>query len=226
MIKRKTIWSLSSRGLIFVSVLVATLFLVQGEALASKRKAPAKINVRLGAIVNKLPAGYRVVRVSGAKFYYHGGFFYRHGPSGYVVVKAPLGAVISTLPVGFTRVVVSGMEYYFYGGVYYRSIPSGYIVIKEPVETIAVQVPSQNLNTSPGASQPQAIVSSKVLVTAQSLNVRSGPGTNHPVIRQTYKENILVIHGNAPGWLYVELPNGQFGWVMSKFTVQTPLNRH
>jgi uncharacterized protein YgiM (DUF1202 family) len=75
-----------------------------------------------------------------------------------------------------------------------------------------------------GLMQPPypAIVSpapgQQVAVTAEQLDVRSGPGLNHPLVTHVAKGAVLVIRGSAPGWLYVQLPNGTFGWVMSKFT--------
>ena len=55
-------------------------------------------------------------------------------------------------------------------------------------------------------------------VQARILNVRSGPGLNHAVIRQVRSGEHLMIQGNAPGWYYVLLPDGTSGWVMSKYT--------
>jgi uncharacterized protein YgiM (DUF1202 family) len=51
------------------------------------------------------------------------------------------------------------------------------------------------------------------------LNVRSGPGANHEVTSQIRQGAILEVHGTSPGWLFVKLPSGKFGWVMEKFTV-------
>jgi uncharacterized protein YraI len=57
-----------------------------------------------------------------------------------------------------------------------------------------------------------------VAVTATRLNVRSGPGLNFPLVLQIRRHDALVVHGYAPDWLYVKMPNGSFGWVMIKFT--------
>jgi len=45
---------------------------------------------------------------------------------------------------------------------------------------------------------------------------------NHPVVHQVYQGNMLAVQNHAPGWLYVKLPSGQFGWVVAKFTTQIP----
>jgi hypothetical protein len=42
------------------------------------------------------------------------------------------------------------------------------------------------------------------------------------VIGQVSQGDVLVIRGNAPEWLYVQIPSGRFGWVLERFT--TPLS--
>jgi uncharacterized protein YgiM (DUF1202 family) len=69
---------------------------------------------------------------------------------------------------------------------------------------------------------PAVVVSGRATVTASVLNVRSGPGLNYPVIEQVYQGAVMRLHGNAPGWLYALLPNGQFGWVSASFTAPIP----
>ena len=72
----------------------------------------------------------------------------------------------------------------------------------------------------PCAIQPLPAEGERMSVITHTLNVRSGPGMNFPVINYAYQGNLLTINGKAPGWLYVQLPNGQFGWVMAKYTTQ------
>ena len=60
----------------------------------------------------------------------------------------------------------------------------------------------------------------EAVVTAALLNVRSGPGKNHPVTHQIWKGSRLVIRGSSGGWIYVRLPSGEYGWVMQEFTVR------
>ncbi len=119
-------------------------------------------------------------------------------------MKAPIGAIVVALPVGFET-------YYYYGGVYYQKVPSGYVVVEPPPESAVVEQPSAPIQPPPTGIR-------RVSVTVHTLNVRAGPGESHPVIHQASQGNILVIHGNAPGWFYVQLPSGMFGWVMEKFT--------
>jgi len=163
-------------------------------------------------IVN-LPVGYVSVWVGGANYFYNAGVFYQKRPNGFIVAPPPVGAIIASIPVGFQVVVIGGLAYYCYGGAYYQRVPSGYIVVEAPPGVVTVEEPSALIQVPETAR-------GRVSVTAHTLNVRSGPGSNRPVIHQMYQGNILAIYGNAPGWLYVKLPSGKFGWVMQKFTVQ------
>jgi hypothetical protein len=164
----------------------------------------------LGSVIARLPIGYITVRFGGVRYFFHGGVFYKRGPQGYVVVKAPIGAIVATLPVGFAAVVIAGLTYYYYAGVYYEQVPSGYVVVEPPPEAV-IEEPRAVI-------QPSEVASGRVSVTAHALNVRSGPAMNYPVIHQVNQNEILVIHGKAPSWLYVKLPSGEFGWVMEEYT--------
>jgi len=114
-----------------------------------------------------------------------------------------MGAVSLTLPIGYRTVVHSGVTLYACDGVFYRRAPVGYEVVALP--------------TAPVEPQPPA-AGSRVAVTTELLNVRSGPGMNHHVIEQVFLNTVLAVHGQAPGWLYVELPAGSLGWVLARYT--------
>jgi len=158
-----------------------------------------------GTVARRPPVGHRPVWVRHRKYFYHRGAFYRRRPPGYVVVRAPIGAVVPAIPFGCVTFGARKHSYYYYGGVYYRRAPSGYVVVEAPRQSVIVdQVPS------PGVGESMS-------VTAALLNVRSGPGKNHPVIHQVRRGDRLLIQGHAPGWFYVKLPFGDFGWVMSEF---------
>lgn len=57
-----------------------------------------------------------------------------------------------------------------------------------------------------------------VIVTAQLLNVRSGPGLENPAVLQVPNGTVLSIQGNAPGWYYVRTTDNLYGWVMTQYT--------
>jgi N-acetylmuramoyl-L-alanine amidase len=67
--------------------------------------------------------------------------------------------------------------------------------------------------------QPARTASGDVVVNVPLLNVRSGPGLGYEKIYQFPKGYVLEVHGRTLDWLYVQLPNGEFGWVDSVYTV-------
>ena len=170
---------------------------------------------RYGRVVVSLPAKHRRIVVGRQKYFFHHGVFYRKGPGGYVVVRAPMGAIVARIPVGFLTFVVGDMTYFYYGGIYYRQVPSGYVAVESPPETVVVQESSGEYDVTP-------TVGDQVSVTAESLNVRSGPNKNHSVIAQIPHGTVMVVRGHAPGWLYVELCNGTFGWIKAGYTALLP----
>ena len=178
------------------------LFLVAlppGWATAQPRYRP--VHAGYGKVVKVLPAGYRVVTVGGVAYHYHHGVFYRPRGKRWVVVRPPMGAVVAVPPAAAVKVTVAGVPHYLSGGVYYRKVPAGYRVVKAPVATVATPVPGD-----------------RVQVTVRLLNVRSGPGKGHDVIRKVAEGKPLTVRGNAPGWLFVELGDGGTGWVMDAYT--------
>jgi uncharacterized protein YgiM (DUF1202 family) len=168
------------------------------------RHAPAKM-------YKKMPPGHRNVRVGKSMYYVHGGAFYVRKPAGFVAVRAPVGALVVGLPIGAMALLIGGLTYYVYNDVYYRRAPDGYVVVERPAEVVVAK------DASPVVPAHQ-ITGETVAVTATLLNVRSGPGLNFPVVRQVRRHDSLAVHGYAPDWLYVKMPDGSFGWVMLKFT--------
>ena len=177
----------------------------------SKRRIISPRVSRHGHVVRKLPRGYRRVWYKNKPYFYIGGEFYTSGPSGFIVVRAPIGSIVVSLPVGFRRIWVSGAYFYTYGGTFYRRAPSGFVVVAPPAEVVLEE-------QAPVLVQPSEAAEGQVSVTASILNVRSGPDLSYPLIYQVHSGYILEVHGQSRGWLYVELPNGEFGWVMAEFT--------
>jgi hypothetical protein len=155
-------------------------------------------------VIITLPAGFRTVWVGGLKYFSHGGLYYRKAPGGYLAVDPPVGMVVRVLPGSVRKVKLKGAVYYRKGHVYYRKVPSGFMVVEAP-----------GVATLP---RDRAFAAGTVSVTAYALNVRSGPGKKHPVIRTIGKGKNLVVRGRKGGWLYVRTPRGEFGWVKAKYT--------
>ena len=151
-----------------------------------------------------MPKGHVPLRWKGHDYYFHGGHFYRHRDHRYHWIKPPRGIIVPLLPLLFTTMVIAGVTYYYYDDVYYRRVPAGYVVVDAPTPVV-VQPPTT------GAAY-------NVAVTAPSLNVREGPGPNYRVMEVMPQGATLVVHATSPGWLYVQLPSGQFGWVAQIYT--------
>jgi hypothetical protein len=113
--------------------------------------------------------------------------------------------VVPVLPAPAVLITIGAMTYYTYADVYYQRVPDGYRVVPPPVKP----------------TQPDKAVAwegDQVQVTVPILNVRSGPGTEHPVIKEVQRGDILVVQASSSDWYYVKLPDASLGWVMVKFT--------
>jgi len=95
-------------------------------------------------------------------------------------------------------------------------------VVQEPPAATQGTVKNQQSTPVPKAptatsvpATPTPIPSPFAVVKAETLNVRSGPTTRHPVIGKVTKGDKLDIIGknNQGTWWKVKLPNGKAGWV-------------
>lgn len=67
----------------------------------------------------------------------------------------------------------------------------------------------------PTAGTPTTI-SGTVTVTGNNVNVRTGPGTNFPVVTKVSKGTTMTVKDSAFGWYKVVLPDGNTtGWIAS-----------
>ncbi|HOL16976.1 MAG TPA: N-acetylmuramoyl-L-alanine amidase [Bacillota bacterium] len=64
----------------------------------------------------------------------------------------------------------------------------------------------------PAAARP-------LIVEADLLNVRSGPGTNYGVLAQIPRGTVVTAVGASGTWARVILPDGKAGWVSSPYTM-------
>ena len=211
----------------FFAVGLATLFactpiLTESAYAARKHRPPVRHRsvhhyYHRPYISPLLPLTFALVTIAGMHYYYHRGVYYRELPyKRYVVTKPPAGAVVTQLPPGYIMFRSGEIEYYYYGDAYYNRVPSGYIVVKPPYEASTAASISRH--------QPASPVTGQVKVASHMLNVRSGPGMNHPILFQIPNGVVVETHGTAPEWLFVKLPSGEFGWVMQKFTVSEPVS--
>jgi uncharacterized protein YraI len=64
-------------------------------------------------------------------------------------------------------------------------------------------------------------------VQAVFLNFRTGPSTNNSIIAAYPRNTMVTLSGrnNAGNWLYVQVPNGQLGWMSAGYLATSyPVN--
>jgi hypothetical protein len=156
-----------------------------------------------GRVHRSLPAGVFTLHLGGAMFSYHSGTYYRHSPRGYVVVQAPVGARVRTLPDTCLPVDFEGRRYYDCNEVYYEGDGEDYVVIEGLPRTYVELI---------------AVAGDEVRVRAESLNVRTGPGTRYQVVSKLYRGDIVEVDGSDQGWYHIILADGSYGWVLRDHT--------
>ncbi|MCI5166750.1 MAG: hypothetical protein D3903_11810 [Candidatus Electrothrix sp. GM3_4] len=167
----------------------------------SRRPAVVRHSFPVRRVLRALPLGYAAIMFSNSLYYYNAGSFYRKDPGGYVVIDAPVGAVVPALPTGYSFLLMEGMRYYTHAGNYYLQVSDGYQVVLDPRRGV-----------------PQSVVSNKVVVTSNTLNVRSGPSLQYYIANKAYYGDVLQVLQRESDWVYVQLPDKSRGWVMTRFT--------
>ncbi len=114
----------------FLSLLLSSVAVLTLGTATARGDTQIKVGVSIGA---HLPRGAVEVSVGRDRYYTHRGVYYRPGPNGYVVVRAPRGIIIRELPPRTTRIHVGSRVYYRHGNVYYERGPAGYVVVDAPV---------------------------------------------------------------------------------------------
>lgn len=69
-------------------------------------------------------------------------------------------------------------------------------------------------------SAPQELVLRQVKIIAKIVNIRSGPGLENTVINQAHRDETVDVIGVSPDWLYVKTQEGQYGWLMTQYTLE------
>lgn len=154
---------------------------------------------------HSLPAHAVALHIAGAAFFYHLGKYYQKTHKGYVTVAAPIGATVPTLPAGCSSLHIGSNLYFNCSNVFYEPVPNGFIVVNNPQPQTTY-------------SHKIAKAGDKVRIKVETLNVRSGPGKRFQVVDQLYRGQVVEVGGNDGTWYYVQLPDGSYGWIMSKYT--------
>jgi len=131
-------------------LLAAAAFLFAGMLTADSTQAqlrrrvvrPRNVPV-VGHVVRALPGGYVRLTVGGFPYFYYGGVFYHHRPSGYEVVEAPAGATVASVPQDATLITVDSRTYSYFEGVFYvwDSDEDAYVVVDPPIGAEVPYVP-------------------------------------------------------------------------------------
>ncbi len=94
-----------------------------------------------GQVVPALPRDHRVVTHGGARYYFHGGVWYRPQGPRFAIVAPPIGLFIPFLPPYYATVWFGGRPYYYANEVYYTHRGDGYVVVEPPQGDISQAPP-------------------------------------------------------------------------------------
>ena len=175
-------------------------FFPSDRSRSVSRRSVRSHHFPVGRVLTDLPLGYAAIMLANSLYYYYGGSFYRRNPGGYVAIHAPVGAVVPVLPAGYSFLRIDGVRYYTHAGNYYLQVFDGYQIVSDPRRSV-----------------PQSVVSNKVVVTSNVLNVRSGPSFQHYIANRVYYGDVLQVLQRNVDWVYVQLPDKSRGWVMTRF---------
>lgn len=102
--------------------------------------------------------------------------------------------------------------------------PPRTVVYTTPPQVIVKQSPEvvyyeRTYSPMPPAQRELETILRKVVVDAKLLNVRQVPDPQSTVITRLQFGTVVGVIGAAPEWLYIKTANGQYGWVMSQYTI-------
>ena len=130
---------------LFIILLMAVALFFPTQSFAGNRVKVVKYGSNKTVVVKNhpraktkvlvtLPVHHKKVMYKGAPYYVHNGVWYKNGPAGYTVIRAPRGARLTVLPDGHRTVVIAGIKYFYYYGTYYVYDPSvrDYCVVDAP----------------------------------------------------------------------------------------------
>lgn len=87
--------------------------------------------------------------------------------------------------------------------------------LKKVSESTSTDVSSSDKGTAVNAKDPKAPLTGTV--TADSLRIRSGPGTNYDMIGSLTEGNTVTILSSSSGWLKIKMTDAAAGWVSGEY---------
>jgi cell wall-associated NlpC family hydrolase len=91
--------------------------------------------------------------------------------------------------------------------------PQGGYIMNKGIIVAAISMSALSLGINTNESYAQEVGT----ITASSLNVRAGAGTNYSKIATVSKGNTVEIISSSNGWYKIKLSNGKIGWVSSQY---------
>lgn len=153
-----------------------------------------------------------------SRYYGRGGYGYpyrgHHAPYNYHYSHSRHGdSFLPLLGIGLlTGAVVGSMIY---------EQPRQPTVVYSTPPPVIIQSEQRFINRPMAYVTPQPeVVLKQVKMTERIVNVRSGPGLDSTIIGQAVAGETVDVIGAAPDWLYIKTRTGQYGWVMSRYTVE------
>ncbi|MDX1626850.1 MAG: CsgG/HfaB family protein, partial [Wenzhouxiangellaceae bacterium] len=97
-----------------------------------------------------------------------------------------------------------------------------YVISVTPQEMMRYDAMGNVVSSGGGSGGGSAAGSAteQVVITASSLNVRRGPGTDNPVAFSLASGDIVDVVSRAGEWLHVRTGNGQEGWISSQYALE------
>jgi uncharacterized protein YgiM (DUF1202 family) len=107
------------------------------------------------------------------------------------------------------------------GSMIYEPPRQQTVIYRTPPPVIIQSEPVVVNSPTASVAPPPEVVLKQVKITERIVNVRSGPGLDTAIIGQALVGQIVDVIGAAPEWLYIRTGTGQYGWVMSQYTVDS-----
>lgn len=116
---------------------------IRASSRAASRAPRDAFYRKPGTTADSLPPGSAAVEVSGEKFHYSRGIFYKEIAGKYLVVPAPVGAVVDSLPEGHAVAAYQGdfETYSYYFGAFFKEENGKFTVVAPPAGTIVGYIP-------------------------------------------------------------------------------------
>lgn len=97
-----------------------------------------------------------------------------------------------------------------------------YVISVTPAEMMRYDIMGNPIaaSSSSSASDPASTAGDKVVITADSLNVRSGPSTENSVQFSLSSGQVVDALTRAAGWVQIRDDQGREGWVAADFTLE------